>query len=72
MPKRERKSVPTLPKHRHCPVCGMPIGLDKVFCSKGCEEEFNKASRRRKITNLALVIIMLTFLLWYIVSRLAR
>jgi len=59
MPKREIKSVPTLLKHSHCPICGMSIGLDKVFCGKECGEEFNKAPTRRKITNLALVIIML-------------
>lgn len=45
-------------KHHHCPICESPIPLDKKFCSKKCEEEFNKIEKRRKYSTLLMLLLI--------------
>jgi|YelNatPaOPRAMG01_1025707.scaffolds.fasta_scaffold53080_2 predicted nucleic acid-binding Zn ribbon protein len=48
----------SIPKHKHCIICGAAISVDKEFCSEKCEEQYNKMVKRRKYS---LWIMMLIF-----------
>ena len=45
MPKRNADYIPP---HTHCKVCGRPIPLGKVYCSKECMEKDMKQQKRAK------------------------
>ena len=45
---RPRRDEPiSLPKHKHCPVCGTPIDLGKQYCSEKCRVEGRRVTRAR-------------------------
>ena len=48
MSRSRKKRKLTIPKHRHCGYCGLPVKATENFCSKECEDEFEKNSKRRK------------------------
>jgi len=48
--KFRREEPPSLPKHKHCPVCGTPIDLAKQHCSDKCRVEARRLSRSRTRT----------------------
>jgi len=73
MAKRKKESGPVLVKHRHCPICGMPIGLDKQFCGDECKAEFGKASKRRRTQLYAFFLIyILIFVVFFIAPLLFK
>ncbi len=45
MPKKERESF-DVPPHTHCKVCGRPIPLGQVYCSRECAEKDRQSQRR--------------------------
>jgi predicted nucleic acid-binding Zn ribbon protein len=71
---RAKKEVkPQLFKHKHCPICSIPIPMDKEFCSPACEEKYKKAARRQRysfvITLLLFPIIFILLLLVNVFRR---
>lgn len=61
MPKKRKaleQVVTPIPKHKHCPICGAPISMNKKFCSTQCEETDRKLNRRRTYT---MIITMAMF-----------
>jgi len=64
MSKSLKKRELTIPKHRHCGYCGLPVKATENFCSKECEDEFEKISKRRKyflflaVTPTIIIIIL--------------
>ncbi|MGC8848923.1 MAG: DUF2116 family Zn-ribbon domain-containing protein [Candidatus Bathyarchaeia archaeon] len=68
MPKRkglEQVAAP-IPKHKHCPICGAPISMNKRFCSVECEEADRKFNRRRTymmIITMAMFPILLIIMM---------
>lgn len=66
MAKRKKESAPALAKHRHCPVCGLPIELDKQFCGDTCKAEFEKASKKRRTQLYAFFLIYVLIFLFVI------
>jgi len=42
-----RGDAPSLPKHKHCSVCGNPIDLSKDYCSDKCRVAAKKTQRAR-------------------------
>jgi len=55
-----------VPKHHHCPVCGMPISLDRETCSKECAERFRKVRRARYQVLIPFVILIATIAIFVI------
>ena len=58
MSKRGRRgeTVQTVPSHKHCPVCGRPIPLNRDFCSRICEEKWKERKKREKRWSLIWLI----------------
>jgi len=52
-----------VPKHHHCPVCGMPISLDRETCSKECEERFRKVRRARYHALVPILILIMAIVI---------
>ena len=50
-------------KHRHCSVCGLPVNVNKTFCSPECESQSKKMNRRRTYTLIAMTVIFPVFIL---------
>ena len=50
-------------KHRHCSVCGLPVNVNKTFCSPECESQNKKMNRRRTYTLIAMTVIFPLFIL---------
>jgi len=71
MPTPRKKQDDAIPKHSHCPYCGISIGVDEQFCTKECEEKFEAATRKRRTYLLlsmipiavVVIIVILQFLL---------
>ncbi|MDP7982360.1 MAG: DUF2116 family Zn-ribbon domain-containing protein [Conexivisphaera sp.] len=51
MPRKEKEDF-NVPLHTHCKVCGKPIPLGQVYCSKECAEK-DRRSQRRSTTMFA-------------------
>lgn len=63
------KGIPEkVPKHHHCPVCGMPVSLDSETCSKECEERFRKVRRARYQMLVPFLILIATVVIFIIRS----
>jgi predicted nucleic acid-binding Zn ribbon protein len=58
-----RKEEFEIVKHRHCAYCGLPIKMDKRFCSIKCESEYRKAERKTRRQLYIIFFIPLAFLL---------
>lgn len=60
-----------IPPHRHCPVCGISIPPDQEFCSKKCEEKWERMMRVKKraiyitraLVAITVVIIIIAMLM---------
>jgi len=52
--KYRREEPATVPKHRHCPVCGTPTELKQEYCSEKCRVE-GKRIQRAKMRNIILI-----------------
>jgi len=64
---RKTRDLGKIPPHKHCIWCGKAVDEDKRFCSNKCEEEFNKAERRRKRSFIIyMVLLMAMFLVWFL------
>jgi predicted nucleic acid-binding Zn ribbon protein len=60
----------SIPKHRHCIVCSIPIPVDREFCGTACEDKFKRSERKRKYT---FIIILLMFpVLFFVLALLGR
>jgi predicted nucleic acid-binding Zn ribbon protein len=65
--KKDEKSGRIIP-HKHCPVCGAAIPMDKEYCSSECAEadmkQKKQLDRMRKLVYLMIaVMIALTILM---------
>jgi predicted nucleic acid-binding Zn ribbon protein len=64
---RKTRDLGKIPPHKHCIWCGKAVDEDKRFCSNKCEEEFNKAERRRKRSFIIyMILLMAMFLVWFL------
>jgi predicted nucleic acid-binding Zn ribbon protein len=64
---RKTRDLGKIPPHKHCIWCGKAVDEDKRFCSNKCEEEFNKAERRRKRSFIIyMILLMAMFLIWFL------
>jgi len=70
MAKRKKESEAVLVKHRHCPICGVPIGLDKQFCGDACQAEYGKASKKRRTQLYVFFFIYLLIFFVFVVAPL--
>ncbi|MHA1821413.1 MAG: DUF2116 family Zn-ribbon domain-containing protein [Promethearchaeota archaeon] len=57
-----------LPEHKHCPVCGISIPVDKEFCSIECRDKYQgyeKKKNRNNYIQMALIfgILAVTMIL---------
>ncbi len=43
-----KEEIKNVPPHKHCLNCGVSIPPDKEFCSKKCEEEWNRMVKKKK------------------------
>ncbi|MEM2897106.1 MAG: DUF2116 family Zn-ribbon domain-containing protein [Candidatus Bathyarchaeia archaeon] len=60
-------------KHHHCQICEAPVPMDKKFCSKKCEEEFERLEKRKKYsTLLMLIMIPALFLIMTLLSSVRK
>ncbi|MEM3381881.1 MAG: DUF2116 family Zn-ribbon domain-containing protein [Candidatus Bathyarchaeia archaeon] len=67
---QRKEAQPSIPKHRHCNICGISISPDKIYCSKNCEAEYKKMSRRRTYTFiLTLLIFPIIMILMLLTTR---
>lgn len=66
MSKRAR-DLGRIPPHKHCIWCGRAVDEDKRFCSNKCEEDYNRAEkRRRRSFMIYMIILMGMFLVWFL------
>jgi predicted nucleic acid-binding Zn ribbon protein len=64
---RKTRDLGKIPPHKHCIWCGKAVDEDKRFCSNKCEEEFNKAEKRRKRSFIIyMILLMAMFLVWFL------
>jgi predicted nucleic acid-binding Zn ribbon protein len=65
--KKERKNLEVaslkVAEHHHCPICGMPISLEKETCSKECEEAYKKIRRARYQALIPLIVLIATLVI---------
>ncbi|HZY47295.1 MAG TPA: DUF2116 family Zn-ribbon domain-containing protein [Candidatus Bathyarchaeia archaeon] len=54
MSKYRREEPSTIPKHRHCSVCGTPTELKQEYCSEKCRVE-GKRVQRSKMRNIVVI-----------------
>ncbi len=64
-----RGDAPSLPKHKHCPVCGNPIDLSKDYCSDKCRVEAKKSSRARTRNFIIITGAVFTFYILFLIFR---
>lgn len=69
MSKRQKKSE-EVRKHRHCVLCGAAMRGPGKFCSKKCEEEYEKRLKKRKYMTFIPPIIMVVILIVMFVATL--
>ena len=50
-----------VPEHRHCQMCGRVVPVERNFCSRECEEKFEKIIRRRKR------LLLILYLAWMVI-----
>ena len=49
-------------EHRHCPVCGISVPIDKEFCSLECTDKYKGYDKKKKRGNyiqFALIGVMM-------------
>lgn len=46
-------------EHKHCPICGISIPLDKEFCSIECRDKYSKAEKKQSRSNLITMLLMI-------------
>jgi predicted nucleic acid-binding Zn ribbon protein len=52
--KYQREQPSTVPRHRHCGVCGTPTDLKQEYCSDKCKVQ-GKKIQRTKMRNIILI-----------------
>ncbi len=61
------------PAHKHCPVCGKSMGVDKDFCSTECEQDYlkrRKSQQRRSWIFMGVLAALM--LLWVLLAGRAK
>ncbi|ADP77711.1 Protein of unknown function DUF2116, Zn-ribbon [Methanothermus fervidus DSM 2088] len=58
--------------HKHCPVCGKPIPLDKRTCSPECERILIENHERIKKTRMVMYLALLAFIAVWIYMMLSK
>ncbi|MBS7657641.1 MAG: DUF2116 family Zn-ribbon domain-containing protein [Candidatus Bathyarchaeia archaeon] len=58
----------SIPKHKHCLICGVSVSVDKEFCSDKCEEQYNKMVKRRKYSLWIMLIFPAFFFILLLLS----
>ncbi len=58
-------TVPAVPDHKHCEICGTPVVMDKRVCSGKCQKGLDEAIRAKKrgmyiFIGLILVVLLLS------------
>ncbi|MDJ0269477.1 MAG: DUF2116 family Zn-ribbon domain-containing protein [Aigarchaeota archaeon] len=46
MSRKRRKETTSIPKHRHCPVCGISIKPENQFCSLYCKKKYEEFMKK--------------------------
>ncbi|MCI4460624.1 MAG: DUF2116 family Zn-ribbon domain-containing protein [Thaumarchaeota archaeon] len=69
MPKKERESF-DVPPHTHCKVCGRPIPLGQVYCSRECAEK-DRREQRRSMTMFAVYmgVVAIIFIVMMLLTQ---
>ena len=49
--------------HKHCPICGTPIPLNELVCSKDCQTVWDARLNRRKRSQIILYVVIAIFLI---------
>ena len=63
------KDSPRANAHKHCPVCGKPIGMSEQFCSPECEQTVTKQRKSQKRTSWIFIGILVVFMLvWFFLA----
>jgi len=72
MPKPRKKQEIRISKHRHCRYCGISVKLDEEFCSRECEDEFERFSKKRKYIFLLPMIVIIMMVIITLAGYLLR
>ncbi len=67
MSKYQREEPGALRKHKHCPICGTPIEMNKEFCSDKCRLQGRKTARSRTRTFLLITVAIIVFYVIFII-----
>lgn len=60
------------PAHKHCPVCGKSMPVDKNFCSPDCEQEFSKRRRSQQRRSWIFIGVLIALMaLWLLFAKTA-
>ena len=70
--KRSEKQLFNLPKHVHCTICGLPIPVNKQFCSNKCREEYLRRIKRKRQMDYLYLALIVAFSLMILISFLVR
>lgn len=55
--KLKKELVETIPKHKHCAVCGISIPANREFCSEKCSNEYERTLKKRKYSIWIMMLI---------------
>ncbi len=65
-----RKEIKNITPHKHCLNCGISIPPDQTFCSKKCENEWNRILKRKKTMMYVWVLFLVILFIILIASGL--
>ncbi|MBN2155002.1 MAG: DUF2116 family Zn-ribbon domain-containing protein [Candidatus Lokiarchaeota archaeon] len=54
-------------EHKHCPVCGISIPLDKEFCSIECRDKYQGYDKKKKRGNIIQIVLIAAVMVIFLV-----
>lgn len=65
---RYKEDKPVLLRHKHCPICGMPVEPSKIFCSSKCEQENESVRKKKRNWTIIMFVPLIAFMLLMILG----
>jgi len=54
-------------EHKHCPVCGISIPLDKEFCTIECRDKYQGYDKKKKRGNILQIVLIAGVMIVFLV-----
>jgi len=67
LPHKRKREDSSIPKHRHCPVCGVSIDMKSQFCSVKCKNEYERIMKKRKRLEVLTTIFIISLTVFFII-----